>query len=43
MRANSIEEVDRARQAEFRDQLELWNKMYLNRIQRIKVSQPLGQ
>ncbi|CAF0729670.1 unnamed protein product [Adineta steineri] len=35
--ADTVEEVDRARQAEFRNQLELWDKMYSNRIQRIKA------
>ncbi|CAF0712112.1 unnamed protein product [Adineta steineri] len=35
--ADTVEEVDRARQAEFRNQLELWDKMYSNRIQRIKT------
>ncbi|CAF1456435.1 unnamed protein product [Rotaria sordida] len=35
--ADNIQEIDRARQATFRDQLELWDKMYSNRIQRINV------
>jgi hypothetical protein len=36
---NSVQEIDRARQAEFRNQLELWDKMYSNRIQRLQVIQ----
>jgi hypothetical protein len=36
---NSVREIDRARQAEFRKQLELWDKMYSNRVQRLQVIQ----
>lgn len=38
---HSIEEIDRARQAAFRKQLELWDKMYSIRIQRLEASQVL--
>ncbi|CAF3802331.1 unnamed protein product [Rotaria magnacalcarata] len=33
----SIQEIDKARQAEFRNQIELWDKMYSNRIQRLEA------
>ncbi|CAF3496600.1 unnamed protein product [Rotaria socialis] len=33
----SIQEIDKARQTEFRNQIELWDKMYSNRIQRLEA------